>query len=283
MYRDLSALNVLKDIRDGECQELASLLREYCTGEGSTPIDEEKVDFLFAILARLESLNLIRRSEGHETVLNRSLARTLAVFSLSDAFPKPSILIRWEATEELWELQGILKISLSNIQKRQNSPHPELRRELNALSEKLHKELPASVFREDLLASVKELAICLREQCYIAALSLCGKILEIDLKAMMDSQGLEFQDDWMLGTLLRKLSNEGTPYLDKSLKNIANIINQHRIPAVHAKRNIPIPSSHQASMVVNATIDVTNRVFLSSALKKTNPGFKIPVSRPFSD
>ena len=56
--------------------------------------------------------------------------------------------------------------------------------------------------------------------------------------------------------LYERVPNE---YLDPTLTNIANIINESRITAVHAKERIPIPSRDQAVMVIFATRDVVRR------------------------
>ena len=49
----------------------------------------------------------------------------------------------------------------------------------------------------------------------------------------------------------------------KSLPEIAKIINQSRIPAVHAKERIPVPSREQAVMVIHAVADTVNRAIIS--------------------
>ena len=68
----------------------------------------------------------------------------------------------------------------------------------------------------------------------------------------------------MIGTLLTKLREHGD-YVDPALGNVINVINQSRIPAVHAKRAIPIPSRDQAVMVVGAVLDMLRRTVLLAA------------------
>ena len=45
--------------------------------------------------------------------------------------------------------------------------------------------------------------------------------------------------------------------------NLAKIINQSRIPAVHALERIPVPSKNRAIMVIHAVVDTVNRVIVS--------------------
>jgi hypothetical protein len=121
-----------------------------------------------------------------------------------------------------------------------------------------------AIYRDDLLASLKELQTCFAHDCFIACLALSGKLLEICLKQVMLDAGIPFDDTWMVGTLLRKLREANSEkYLDPSLGNIANIINQSRIPAVHAKEKIPVPSREQAIMVIHGVMDTINRAVLN--------------------
>jgi hypothetical protein len=48
--------------------------------------------------------------------------------------------------------------------------------------------------------------------------------------------------------------------------HLVEIINKNRIPAVHAKESIPIPSEDEAAMVIHAVLDVVKRTF-SEVLK----------------
>lgn len=119
------------------------------------------------------------------------------------------------------------------------------------------------IYRDDLLASLRELDVCFRDDCFIACLALSGKILEICLKQVMLDHNIPFDDTWMIGTLLKKLREAACEkYIDQSLGDIANIINKSRIPAVHAKEKIPVPSREQAVMVIHAVADTINRTIL---------------------
>jgi len=52
-------------------------------------------------------------------------------------------------------------------------------------------------------------------------------------------------------------------YIDPSLGSIGDIINKSRIPAVHAKEKIPVPSRDQAAMVIHAVVDLTRRTIIA--------------------
>lgn len=120
-----------------------------------------------------------------------------------------------------------------------------------------------ATYRDDLLASLRELEVCFRDDCFIASLALSGKLLEICLKQVMLDHDIPFDDTWMIGTLLKKLREAASEkYIDQSLGDIANIINKSRIPAVHSKEKIPVPSREQAIMVIHAVADTINRTIL---------------------
>ena len=121
-----------------------------------------------------------------------------------------------------------------------------------------------AIYRDDLLASIKELRTCFSNECYIACLALSGKILEICLKQALIDNEVEFNEKWMIGQLIQAFKDANLhQYLDQSLSEIAKIINQSRIPAVHAKERIPVPSKNQAIMVIHAVVDTVNRVIVS--------------------
>ena len=121
------------------------------------------------------------------------------------------------------------------------------------------------IYRDDLLASIKELRICYTQGCYIACLALAGKILEICLKQVLIDNEIEFDDKWMMGKLIGKFQEAHLEqYLHQSLPHLAKIINVSRIAAVHAVEKIPVPSKDQAIMVIHAVVDTVNRVIVSS-------------------
>lgn len=115
-------------------------------------------------------------------------------------------------------------------------------------------------YKDEFLHTIDEIAKCFDNNCYIAAIGLCGKILEACLKEMLIRNNVEFDEKSMIGSLIRKVK-EFVPaeYVDPSLESVSNIINQSRIIAVHAKERIPIPSRDQTIMVIFAMRDVVRR------------------------
>ncbi len=116
------------------------------------------------------------------------------------------------------------------------------------------------VYRDDFLKTLDEIRICFDEGCFIAAIGLCGKILEVCLKEILLRHNVQCDPNAMVGTLIKSI-RERIPheYLDLTLQNVVNIINTSRITAVHAKEKIPVPSRDQAIMVIFATRDVVRR------------------------
>jgi len=127
----------------------------------------------------------------------------------------------------------------------------------------LNKEIK-NIYKDDFIASLKELKICFNNKCFIACLSLSGKILEICLKQLLIDNDIQFEDRFMIGQLLNKIKEAKIEkYLDQSLLEVAAIINKSRIPAVHAKEKIPVPSREQAAMVIHGVVDTINRTILN--------------------
>ena len=116
------------------------------------------------------------------------------------------------------------------------------------------------MYREDFLKTLDEIRICFDTGCFIAAIGLCGKILEVCLKEVLIRHSIQCDPNAMVGTLIKSI-RERVPneYLDPTLMNVVNIINTSRITAVHAKERIPVPSRDQAIMVIFATRDVVRR------------------------
>ena len=117
---------------------------------------------------------------------------------------------------------------------------------------------PAGFF-VDLENDLKELLVCMSNAAYRSALALSGRLLELCLRLRLCDIGVAANPDWGVGKLLSEIESHDTEYLDPSLKNIWNIVNQQRIIGVHAKERVPIPSRNQALMVVYAVMDVIDR------------------------
>lgn len=118
------------------------------------------------------------------------------------------------------------------------------------------------MYRDDFLRTLEEIRICFDEGCFIAAIALCGKILEVCLKETLLRNGVQPDPKAGIGTLLKSIRDRiPGEYMDPTLSNVVNIINVSRITAVHAKERIPVPSRDQAIMVIFATRDVVRRNF----------------------
>jgi hypothetical protein len=115
-------------------------------------------------------------------------------------------------------------------------------------------------YRADFERTLQEIGTCFDHGCFIASISLCGKILEICLKEVLLRNGVEPEPRAMMGNLIgyieAHLPNE---YLDRSVRNVVNLINTSRTTAIHAAHEIPIPSRDQAVMVIFAMRDVVRR------------------------
>lgn len=139
-------------------------------------------------------------------------------------------------------------------------PKTEVSEAVSQLQEQCCQAQINELYRDDFLKTLDEIRICFDDGCYIAAIGLCGKILEVCLKEILLRNNIQCDPNAMVGTLIKTI-RERVPgeYIDPTLANIVNIINTSRITAVHAKERIPIPSRDQAIMVIFATRDVVRR------------------------
>lgn len=119
------------------------------------------------------------------------------------------------------------------------------------------------VYRDDFLKTLDEIRICFDEGCQIAVIALCGKLLEVCLKELLLRNDVTPDPKAMVGSLIKSIRERlPSTYLDPSLSSIANIVNESRITAVHARERIPVPSRDQAIMVVFAMRDLVRRTLI---------------------
>lgn len=117
-----------------------------------------------------------------------------------------------------------------------------------------------NLYRDDFLETLDEIRICFDSECFIAAIALSGKILEVSLRETLLRHGVEVASDLGLGKLIGAVRDSvADEYVDPSLGNVANIINESRKTAVHAKEKVPVPSRDQTIMVLFAMRDVVRR------------------------
>lgn len=253
---------VLREIRDRRDVTLVALYRTFDIGwGGSAPDDARARNRLHACLRALAGVGLV------DCVRRGPASSQGGVLPFFGEPPDET----WSTTPALRRLQDALELSLVDLEASHRRYHVDEVGRLGKVREQLDAKLAARTYRTDLLASVEELARCLESRAYIAVMALSGKILEICLKQRMVDLGLPFDDAWMLGTLLGKLKDVPSVYLDPSLDNVANIIKSSRIPAVHAKRDVPIPSEDQAVMVARAVLDVIARTLLRGDVEQPTP------------
>jgi len=116
--------------------------------------------------------------------------------------------------------------------------------------------------RKSLDDDLGEVAACLRVGAYRAVLALIGRSLEIVLKMGLDGRQIEYGPEWMVGRLLREYQDRGV-YLDPTLKNSYNLLNLHRVQAVHFKEIDQVPTKEQALAAVLTLVDTVRRCLLS--------------------
>lgn len=139
-------------------------------------------------------------------------------------------------------------------------PKTEVSEAVAALQTECAQAQINEAYREDFLVTLNEIRICFDDTCFIAAIGLCGKILEVCLKEILQRHNVQYDPNAMVGTLIKAMRDRvPQEYLDSALTNVVNIINASRITAVHAKERIPVPSRDQAIMVIFATRDVVRR------------------------
>jgi hypothetical protein len=139
-------------------------------------------------------------------------------------------------------------------------PRTEVSEAVSALLAESKQANINEMYREDFLKTLDEIRICFDEGCFIAAIALCGKILEVCLKETLSRHNVQSDPNAMIGGLIKSIKERvPSEYIDPALKNIVNIINMSRNTAIHAQERIPIPSRDQAVMVIFATRDVVRR------------------------
>lgn len=109
-------------------------------------------------------------------------------------------------------------------------------------------------FKADYIRTLDEIAICFNHDCYIATISLCGKILEISLTDILQQNGIDTSNIRMIGQLIHAArENLNLRYIDNTFYDVARIISKSRNSAVHFNDGIPVPTRDQAVMVNFAT------------------------------
>ncbi len=111
------------------------------------------------------------------------------------------------------------------------------------------------VYAQDLLNTLFEVKITYDNQCWMACISLCGKVLEVCLKEILIKNGVAFEEKAMIGELLKKIQSHNIK-LDMNILEIGKIINSSRIGAIHNKNKIP--TENECRMVIAGTLHYLN-------------------------
>lgn len=155
--------------------------------------------------------------------------------------------------------QILLEKTLSTLIEK---PVNEVSKSVYDLVEICSQKQISSNYKDDFIKTLEEIAICFQNDCYIATITLCGKILEICLTDILQRNNIDTTNIKMIGNLIKKVKDSmPEQYLDPTLISVADIISKSRNTAVHFNERIPIPSRDQAIMVIFATRDVVNRHF----------------------
>jgi len=247
-------------------------------GRGQDERTELLVDQVLSLLERFEEAGLVTRrtvtgppAEPTNTMLPRSMMPD-AVRRAIALSPRDNVIVTWEMTETLLHVQRALGVGLSELADQQERDFDPLVQELRETSQRLATRASEdALVRDQLLPCLAEIATCMASRCYAATLSLSGKALELVVKRQLLALGDKFDDNMMLGPLLGRIRDAAAnrpdisaAMLDPSLGHIANLINQHRIAAVHAKRTVAPPTDDQARVVLHALLDVLRRAVLAT-------------------
>ncbi len=171
---------------------------------------------------------------------------------------------KYKPTQQWFAFQKCLQFSLTELAVRSDATAADAWREVSDLARLARQHPVCGDYADDFVRTLEEIGRAYVAECYIAVISLCGKILEVCLKEMLRKHNVPYEEQWMIGKLL-SVATEFVPsyYADPALKNVCNIVNNARIPAVHAKIKVPVPSQNQADMVIHAMADVARRLLVS--------------------
>lgn len=263
---------ILKIVRDHGPLTTAAIVEHLGHAEGSQRL-LPVADQVDALLQRFQAAGLVAKGAnaaattgGSDVLLSQSMTPA-AVRRALELAKSPGALVTWEMTDGLLLLQRALGLRLADLALQQEREADPLVNDLKELSQRLAN--PPSedpLVRDQLVPCLSEVSTCLAAACYAAALSLAGKALELVIKRQLMLLGDRFDDNLMLGALLRRLrelsavrTDISAALLDPALGHVANLINQHRVAAVHGQRAVAPPNEDQARVALHALLDVVRR------------------------
>ncbi|GEM_PF-1440391 len=189
---------------------------------------------------------------------------------VKDASPifgkKGGMWIGYSLSDKGYECAQDEKIFNEYISKLKEKPTNEISNSVRNLIELSKTSNTNPNYKDDFIATLNEIAICFDNECYIATISLCGKILEFALMEIVKRNNIEIREKAMLGQLINKIRESNiNEYLDPALPEISKVISYSRNSAIHYDEKIPIPSREQCIMVIFAMKDVVQRNITNNA------------------
>jgi hypothetical protein len=203
------------------------------------------------------SLSQLLKSHGVAKVTN--MIEQLSAFDLiDDAQPGKGDdgkgWIFYSLSELAIEYKGDSEKLRSALVKASSPPLNEIAQSIKELADLCDGAEINPNFKADYIQTLDEIAICFNHDCYIATISLCGKILEISLTDILQRNAIDTSNIRMIGQLIHAArENLHLRYIDNTFYDVARIISKSRNTAVHFNDGIPVPTRDQAVMVIFAT------------------------------
>lgn len=144
-------------------------------------------------------------------------------------------------------------------------PKSEVSEAVTALIEECtsHNKIASLPYREDFLASLKEIWVGFDNECFNSVIALCGKVMECCLKEILLEKEIAFEPTWSItdNALLNRVDNQlPDRYISPAMQNVKNIIRNYRVTAINTRNNnIQAISRDQAIMVIYAMQDLVKR------------------------
>jgi len=138
-----------------------------------------------------------------------------------------------------------------------------LGKEIDEFETLLREKYHDRPYYDNMVLSLRELGVCFEVGCYSAAVGICGKLLEISLKEVCERHSVSYDNNDMVGKLLSRIENAqiASEYFNSSAKNIANLINANRIPAVHAKEGYAVPTKDDTDAIIRFCFSLCKKAF----------------------
>jgi len=203
------------------------------------------------------SLSQLLKTNGVSKVT--SLIEQLSIFDLiADAQPGKGTdgkaWIFYSLTDLAMECKGNADKLRAILIKASEPPLNEIAQAIKDLADLCDGSDINPNFKADYVRTLDEIAICFNHDCYIATITLCGKILEISLTDILQRNGIDTSNDRMIGQLIHYArENLNVTYIDNTFDDVARIISKSRNAAVHFNEQISVPTRDQAVMVIFAT------------------------------